>query len=158
MYQPWHNLHSLPPYCPYLATSNISPYNKVNINYHGQCSEKELFTTSSMQIRQMDKVFYMTTSSSEWREVLPRRIMITSPWGFAQLAIKKKPVVEKQWETHIVCTEVKEKWIKDYVQRECTVARTQVEDAERAIRQAQEDTRKTENEGLMTRQPKRKFL
>jgi hypothetical protein len=49
-YQPQHKRHSLPPYCPYLATFNFSPNNKVNAKYNGQCSEKELFTTLSRQM------------------------------------------------------------------------------------------------------------
>ena len=46
-YEPWHKRLSFPPCGPYLATSNISPNNKVNTRYNGQCSETELFSTSS---------------------------------------------------------------------------------------------------------------
>jgi hypothetical protein len=35
MYPHWHEERSLPPYCPDLAISNISPNNKVNTNYNG---------------------------------------------------------------------------------------------------------------------------
>jgi hypothetical protein len=55
----------MPPYCPYLATCNISPNNKVNTNYNGQWPEKELFATSGREIRPIDKVVNSTMSSSE---------------------------------------------------------------------------------------------
>ena len=45
-YQPWHTRRSFPPCGPNLATSNISPNNKVNTSFNGQCSKKEPFTTS----------------------------------------------------------------------------------------------------------------
>jgi hypothetical protein len=43
----------------------MSPNNKFHDNYNGQCSEKELFATSSGQIRQIEKAVNPTTSSSE---------------------------------------------------------------------------------------------
>jgi hypothetical protein len=46
----------LPPCGPYLATSKISPNNKVNARYNGQCSENELFATSGGQIWQINKI------------------------------------------------------------------------------------------------------
>jgi len=65
MYQPCHKRHCLPPYRPDLATSNVSPNNKGNTNYNGQCSEKDLFTTSSWQVRQIDEPILTTMSPSE---------------------------------------------------------------------------------------------
>jgi len=67
MYQPWHHRHSLPPCCPYLRTSNILPNNKVYTWHNGQCSEKELSSTSGRQILQIDRAVHTTTSSCEWR-------------------------------------------------------------------------------------------
>jgi len=65
MYQHCHKRHSLPPYRPDLARSNISLNMKVNANYNGQCFEKEHFTTSSRQVRQINQPIQVTTSSSE---------------------------------------------------------------------------------------------
>ena len=45
----------------------------------------------------------------------------------------------RRWETHFLHNEEKEKWIEDYVERETAVARMQVEDAETASKQAQEE-------------------
>ena len=64
-YQFWHKRCSLPPCGPCLATSNISPNNKVNTRYNGQCSEKESFNTSSRQIRWIDKG--IPTTRSWWK-------------------------------------------------------------------------------------------
>jgi hypothetical protein len=61
----------LPPCGLFLATSNISPNNKVNTRYNGQFSEKEPFATSGGQIWQIKKAFHMTTSSGEkWKECI----------------------------------------------------------------------------------------
>jgi len=83
-YQPWHKRRSLPPYHPDLATSNILPNNKVNRNYNGQCSEKELFTTYSWQVRQINpSIHTTTTSSSEWTQEKLGSWMSPSPWCIA---------------------------------------------------------------------------
>jgi len=55
----------------------------------------------------------------------------------------KKLVAGKQWESHLVSNDEKEKWIEDYVDRETAVARQRVEDAETAIKVEQEDVRIT---------------
>jgi len=68
MYEPWHKKLRFPPCGPYLATSNISPNNKVNTRYNGQFSEKALFASSSRQIQQIDKAVHTSTSSSEPRQ------------------------------------------------------------------------------------------
>jgi len=64
-YEPWHKWLSLHPCGPYLASSNISPNDKVNTRYNGQCSEKELFSTSGGQICQIDKAVHTSMSSCE---------------------------------------------------------------------------------------------
>jgi len=51
MYEPWHKRLSLPPFGPYLATSNISPNIKVNKWFNAQCSEKEHFSSSCRHIQ-----------------------------------------------------------------------------------------------------------
>jgi len=66
-YQPRNKRCSLPPCGSYLATSNISPNNKVNTRYNGQCSEKELFAISGRQIHQIKEEIHTMMSSSEWR-------------------------------------------------------------------------------------------
>jgi len=60
-----HKKRSLPSSGPYPAKSNISPNNKVNTRYNGQCSEEKTFTTSGGQIWQMEEEIHMTTSSSK---------------------------------------------------------------------------------------------
>ena len=50
-----------------------------------------------------------------------------------------------------------EKLIEDYVERETTGARKQVEDAEAAVQHEQEDMRKVEYLGLMNREPEQTF-
>jgi len=50
------------------------------------------------------------------------------------LQSRKKLAVGKRREMHFISNEDKEKWIKDYVERETAVARKRVEDAETAIK------------------------
>jgi len=66
-------------------------------------------------------------------------------------------VAEKQRETHLLSIEEKEQWIEEYVERETAVARKQVEDAETAIKQKQEDMSNVEKAGLTTREPEKTF-
>jgi len=70
---------------------------------------------------------------------------------------KKKLAVEKQWESHILSIKDKDKSIEDYAGRETTGARKQVEDAEAAISQEQENTEAAENAGLTTTEPEKTF-
>jgi hypothetical protein len=51
------------------------------------------------------------------------------------LKSKKKLAAEKRQETHFLSNEEKEKWIKDYVERETAEARKRVEDTEAAVQQ-----------------------
>jgi len=69
----------------------------------------------------------------------------------------KKLVAGKQRETHFLCNEEKEKWFEDYVESETAVARKQVEDAETAIKQEQDDMRNAEKAGLTTTKPETTF-
>jgi len=48
-------------------------------------------------------------------------------------------------------------WIEEYVERETAVARKQVEDAQTAFEQAQEELRNAENTGLTTTKPETTF-
>jgi hypothetical protein len=57
--------------------------------------------------------------------------------------------------TRLSSQEEKEKWIKHYVERKTAGTRNSVEDAEAAVQQEQEDTRKAENVGLRNREPER---
>ena len=52
---------------------------------------------------------------------------------------------------HFLSNEENVKWIEDYVERETSVARKRVEDAEEVIRQEQADKGTAENAGVMTR-------
>jgi len=73
------------------------------------------------------------------------------------LRSKKKLAAEKRRETHFLSNEETEKLIEDYVERETTGARKQVEDAEAAVQHEQEDMRKVEYLGLMNREPEQTF-
>jgi hypothetical protein len=73
------------------------------------------------------------------------------------LRSKKKLVAGKQRETHFLTNEEKGKWIEDYVERETTVARKRVEDAEAAVQQEQDDMMHTEIAGLRSRVPEMTF-
>jgi len=53
--------------------------------------------------------------------------------------------------------EEKAKWIKDYVDRETTLARMQVQDAETAIRQEQEDIKNAEKAGSTNKKPEKTY-
>ena len=70
---------------------------------------------------------------------------------------KKKLAVGKERETHFLSNNAKKKWIEDYAERETAAARQQVEDAETAIKQEQDDMRYAENMGLTTTKPETTF-
>ena len=73
------------------------------------------------------------------------------------LQFKKKLAAENGRETNFLSNEETEKWIEDYVGRDTAGARKQVEDAEAAVEQVQEDMKNAENMGLMNREPKKTF-
>jgi len=77
--------------------------------------------------------------------------------ALGSLRSNKKIAAEKKRETHFLSHEEKEQWIEDYVERETAVARKQVEDAETAIKQSQEDMSNVEKAGLTTREPEKTF-
>jgi len=105
MHQPWFKRCSLPPYCPYLATFNISPKNKGNKNSNNEWSEKERFVYSGRQIRTIDTAFHMMTSSSVWMNDRLGSRKSPSPRGVAHHAIQKEVyrgentriILFKQW-------------------------------------------------------------
>jgi len=70
---------------------------------------------------------------------------------------KKKLSAEKGRETHILNNEVTEKGIEDSVERETTVARKRVQDAETAIIQQLKDMTTAECVGATTRMPEATF-
>jgi len=55
--------------------------------------------------------------------------------------------VENTRETQFLSNQEREKWIEDYADRETSVARTRVHDAETLIEHEQEDMRNAENAG-----------
>jgi len=69
------------------------------------------------------------------------------------LRSNKKRGAEEQCEMHYLVIKEKAKFMEDYVEREPTGARKRVEDAEAAVQQAQNDTRKPENAGLTNWEP-----
>jgi len=70
---------------------------------------------------------------------------------------QKKVAAEKWGETHFSSIEEKEKWIEDYVERETASARKRVDNAEEAIQQEQEDTKKAEYAGLTNKDSEKTF-
>jgi len=70
---------------------------------------------------------------------------------------KNKLTAEIQGVTHCLSNPEKEKLIEDYMNRETTVARKQVEDAKFAIKQEQEDMRNAEKIRLTTIKPEIPF-
>ena len=70
---------------------------------------------------------------------------------------KKRLAAEKQRETHVLSNTEKEKWIVDFVERETAGARKQVEEAEAAVQQEQDDMTHAELAGLTTRKREMKF-
>jgi hypothetical protein len=70
---------------------------------------------------------------------------------------KKKLLAEKQHEMHFLSNEENEKWSEDYVERETAGARKQVDDAEAAIQQDQDDMTHAEMVGLTSREPEKSF-
>jgi len=73
------------------------------------------------------------------------------------LQSKKKLPAEKRLETHYLSHEEKEKWIKDYVDRETAGARNRIEDGETAIIEEQEYVSNAEKEQSTTRKPEKSF-
>ena len=71
------------------------------------------------------------------------------------LRSRKKLAAENRRESHILSNEEKEKWIDDYVERETTGARKQVEDAEAAVQEEQDDMTHAEIAGLTPREPEK---
>jgi hypothetical protein len=74
--------------------------------------------------------------------------MVRGLGAWRNLRSNKKFAVEKWQKLHFLNNHEKEKWIEDYVDRETTVARKQVEVRETAIRQGQEDMTYAERAGL----------
>jgi len=157
MYQPWHERCSLPPYCPYLATSNISPNNKVKANNHGQCSEKNF---SPLPVGRYGKSTKQSTQrrhqANEDKSGL-EAARVQALGALCSLGYKKKIAAEKRWETHFLPNEENENWIQDYVGREAAGAGKGVEDAEAAVQQEQDDMKHAEIAGLTIREPKKTF-
>jgi len=58
---------------------------------------------------------------------------------------------------HFLSNEEKLKWIEDYVERETTGARKQVEDAEAAVQRVQEHMKHAEITGLTNKVPEKTF-
>jgi len=73
--------------------------------------------------------------------------------ALCSLRSKKKIATDRRQQTNIMDTKEKENWIQDYVEWETAVARKQVQDAEPAIQQEQENMRSAESGGLTSSEP-----
>jgi hypothetical protein len=80
----------LPPCGQYLATSNISPDNKVNTKYNSKCFENEPYATSGRQKYLIDEAFHRTTSSGEYCHEWPAGRKGPSVGSIVQLTIQKE--------------------------------------------------------------------
>jgi len=78
-------------------------------------------------------------------------------WALRSIRSKKQLVVEKRWETNFLSNEEREKWIEDYVERETTVARKWVQDAETTMMQEQEHMENVEKGRSTTTKPEITF-
>jgi hypothetical protein len=85
----------------------------------------------------------------------PERIRALGAWR--SLRSKKKLVVEKRQEMYFLCNKEKENWIEDYMERETAGARKQVEDAEAAVPEEQDDMMQAEIAVLTSREPEKPF-
>jgi len=70
-----------------------------------------------------------------------------------QLQSETMLAAKKPQDTHVLSNEVTERRIQDYVATETASARKWVEDADAAVEQGQDDTKKAENAGLTNREP-----
>ena len=70
---------------------------------------------------------------------------------------RKKLSAEKRRDTHFLRKTENAKWIAEYVDRETTVARKQVQDTDTAIINEQEDMRNDDKAGLTTREQEKTF-
>jgi len=71
--------------------------------------------------------------------------------ALCSLKSRKQLAVEQWADRHFSSNHEIEKWIKDYDQRETAVARKQIYDVDKAIKNAQTDMRKADNAGLTTK-------
>jgi len=69
------------------------------------------------------------------------------------LGSNKKLAAVKRWKTHSANKKEMDKWIKDHVDSETTVARKRVEDAETAIKLEQQEMRNADKAVLTTTNP-----
>jgi len=153
VYQPWHKRCSFSPCGPYLATSNISPINKVNANTMVNAPKKNLpsllagkWGKSAKQSTRQSHLTIECQSGFEADRVRAQRAVCS-------FRSKKKLAVGTRREMHFLSNEEKDNWIGDSVDRETSVARKGVEDTETAIEQEQEDMGNAEKAGLTTTKP-----
>ena len=83
------------------------------------------------------------------------RVRALGAW--CSLRSKKKLLSENRQEMHFLSTNEKEKWIKDYVERQTAVARKRVEDAETAIMQELNNMTAAGNVRATTGNPETRF-
>jgi hypothetical protein len=131
-YQPWNKRRSLPPCGLCLATSNISPNNKVN------AQKKNLLPVTAGN-------YGKSTKYSSWQrhQANTGKSGLETEWfrGLGALhswESKKKVSAETRCKTYFESNEEKVKWIEDYVVQETAVARKWVQDAEAVIMQEQD--------------------
>ena len=91
-----------------------------------------------------------TSSSNEGKSGLEAE-RVGALGALHSLRSKKKLAAEKRRETHFLSNEEKAKWIEDYVERETAGARKQVEDAEAAVQQEQDNMKHAGIAGLTYR-------
>jgi len=83
--------------------------------------------------------------------------MVRALGALLSLWSKKNLLAEKTRETRFGTIEMSEKWTKDDLERETTVARERVQDAEAAIGQELKDMITADSSGSTTEMPERTF-
>jgi hypothetical protein len=95
------------------------------------------------------------TSSSDGRQERLGGRESPSHGALHSLISKKTLAAENRGETHFLSNEEKEKWIEDYVERDTAAERKQVEDAQAAVQQEQDNMTPPEFARLMAREPEK---
>jgi len=156
-YQPWYKRRTVPPCGPFLATSNISPNNKINTNTMVKAAKKNLLQVPGGKYGKLMK------HSTRWCQQANKgnsgleAERVRAYGAFRILWSKQKLAAEKRQESHFLSNKEREKLIDDYVERETTVARKRVQDAETAMMQEQDHMGHVEKGRWTTTKPEVTF-
>jgi len=89
------------------------PTNNVNTTYNGECFEKDIFSTTGGQKRQIDQAVHTMISSSEWTQVQLGSRQGLCHMCIAQLAIQKEACSWKKTGTTLSKQQTNKQSIED---------------------------------------------